>query len=129
MRKIRYIGFDKEQWLTEMPQKIRKLHIEYGFYWSKLAHRTIDIKKLVESKKDSYRHRMCLYRTENDLFFFVVYTKSVIDVFYLKDNYLDTEGKISYFIRKWKKYYNDIDEDEEYEEWRIQSEPSPEKLF
>lgn len=129
MRKIRYIGFDKEQWLTEMPQKIRKLHIEYGFYWSKLAHRTIDIKKLVEGKKDSYRHRMCLYRTENDLFFFVVYTKSVIDVFYLKDNYLDTEGKISYFIRKWKKYYNDIDEDEEYEEWRIQSEPSPEKLF
>lgn len=129
MRKIRYIGFDKEQWLTEMPQKIRKLHIEYGFYWSKLAHRTIDIKKLVEGKKDSYRHRMCLYRTENDLFFFVVYTKGVIDVFYLKDNYLDTEGKISYFIKKWKKYYDDIDEDEEYEEWRIQSEPSPEKLF
>ncbi len=129
MRKIRYIGFDKEQWLTEMPQKIRKLHIEYGFYWSKLAHRTVDIKKLVEGKKDSYRHRMCLYRTEDDLFFFVVYTKSVIDVFYLRDNYLDTEGKISYFIKKWKKYYDDIDEDEEYEEWRIQSEPSPEKLF
>lgn len=113
MRKIYWNKVTKDYWLKEIPNLILILSSKYHFYWSKMYHNiTKDPETLIKSKKDWYSHKMCLYRTEKGLFFFVIYCKNKVDVYYLEDNYLDSLGKVNYFIKKWAKHY----EQDEYEE-------------
>jgi len=124
MRPILFYPQTKEQWLKDIPELIKLLSNEYEFYWSKLYHHIAseDIKTFLEKKKDSYTHRMCVYVVRDSVYFFVVFCRNNIKVYYLKDNYLDTEGKVTYFMNKWKRYYENekdtsFDEEEVINLW------------
>lgn len=129
MRPINYNKLTKEEWLSYyIPGTIRVLHNKYKFFWSGMYHNifTNSLEEFLSKKKDKYNHKMALYRLaayeDKYIFFFVVYCKDKIDVYYLsdKDNYIHSQGQVSYFIKKWKKYYNEenefIDYEEEYED-------------
>lgn len=112
----RFVSFQpctKKEWLNKIPDMIQTLNGKYHFYWSKLAHHiTKPIQQLVESKRDDYRGKIVLYKTDSFRFYLVVYKRYMIDIYYLpdKDNYIDTEGKASYFVKKWRKYYKCLEE-------------------
>lgn len=98
----------KKEWLNTIPDMIKMLRDTYHYYWSMTSHRiSKPIKELVENKHDNYRSKIVLYKTESFKFYLVVYQKYGIKIYYLpeKENYLDTEGKASYFIKKWRKIY------------------------
>lgn len=119
MRPIVYNKLTKEEWLSYyMPGTIRVLHNKYQFFWSGLYHSISanSIEEYLSKKNDSFKHKMVLYLLGNYdnryYFFFVVYRKDRIDVYYLdpKDNYIHSQGQVNYFIKKWKKYYDEEDE-------------------
>lgn len=121
MRPIIFHQQTKEEWLKDIPELIKLLSNEYNFYWSKLYHHIAsqDIKTFLEKKKDNYNHKMCVYVVKDSVYFFVVFCKNKIDVYYLKDNYLDTEGKVYYFMKKWKAYYEKEYEDTSFNEEEV----------
>lgn len=121
MRNIRFIKVDKEGWLkTLVPETIRLLSSKYHFYWSKFYHNIhSDIHAFLAKKKDSYNHKMVLYQDENNKFFFVVYCKTKIDVYYLDENYIKSYSQVKYFINKWERYYENEEECFEEEKYSL----------
>lgn len=109
-REIKWIRCDSAQWLNMLAQQIEKLS-GMGFYWNCCGHKiTKDIKDLVLKKKLSYSHRMSLYN-KNGRYYFVVYCKKIIFIYYLADieyaNRLDKKySTYRYMLNKLTKYYN-----------------------
>lgn len=134
MRPIVYNKLTKEDWLSYyMPGTIRVLHNKYQFFWSETYHSIAanSIGEFLSKKKDDFKHKMVLYHLSNYdnqfLFFFVVYRKDKIDVYYLdpKDNYIHSQGQVNYFIKKWKKYY---DEEDEWYDYQVDADNVEEEL-
>ena len=111
MRDINWIPVTKEYWLRNLPKTIQVLSGKYHFYWSQLCHHVNNPEVTIKKKKDWYKGRLALYVTKEELYFFVVYCKDKIDVYYLEDSYIETKGQRDYFIKNWKKFF-EYDNDE-----------------
>ena len=103
----------KEQWLTEMPELIYKLKLNYNFYFSGY-YTTIrkDILEIIKNPK--HKHKIAIYNKDNR-FFLVVYRKGSPDIYTCTEYKNDTkQSRISYFMRKFRKSYKKAEA--EYEE-------------
>lgn len=103
----------KEEWLTEIPELIYKLRKEYGFYysgWSCNIRRSIF--EVIKDKKNlKNRHRIVLYQN-NQNFYLVIYRKNDTVIYETGEYHYDTKwNRISYFTKKFKKYYDKATEE------------------
>ena len=120
MRKIVWNKCDKDKWLKQLPEDLKKLK-DLGFYWNEFySYIRSDIEKVVSKQKDSFTHKIVLYVSkgsnilglyEPDRYFLVVYTKDFIKINYLADydyawqlrrNY----RQFKYMLEKFEKGYN-----------------------
>lgn len=95
----------KEQWLSEIPDMIYKLKKDYGFYYSGFPVRiTKDILDVINTKK--HKHKIVLYGKDQK-YFLVVYRKNDTVIYYTTEYIKDSRyNRISYFTKKFKKFYN-----------------------
>lgn len=94
----------KEEWLSEMPELIHNLKLNYNFYFSgfytKIKRDILDIVKNPKNK-----HKISIY-TKDNRFWLVVYRKGSPDIYYTAEYKKDTtQNRISYFMRKFRKSY------------------------
>lgn len=103
----------KEQWLSEMPELIHNLKLNYNFYFSGFYTRIKkDILEIVKNPKN--KHKISIYNKDNR-FWLVVYKKDSFDIYYTAEYKKDTSSsRISYFMKKFRKSYEEAEK--EYEE-------------
>ena len=104
---------NKEEWLSEMPELIHNLKLNYNFYFSGFYTRIKkDILEIVKNPKN--KHKISIY-TKDNRFFLVVYGKGSTDIYYTAEYKKDTNNsRISYFMKKFRKSYEEAEK--EYEE-------------
>ena len=95
---------NKEEWLSEMPELIHNLKLNYNFYfrgfYTKIKK---DILEIVKNPK--HKHKIAVY-TKDNRFWLVVYRKGSPDIYYTAEYKKDTtSSRISYFMRKFRKSY------------------------
>ena len=95
---------NKEEWLSEMPELIHNLKLNYNFYFSGFYTKIKkDILKIIKNAKN--KQKMSIYN-KDDRFWLVVYKKGSPDIYYTAEYKKDTSGsRISYFMRKFRKSY------------------------
>lgn len=106
---------NKEQWLTEMPELIYKLKVNYNFYFSGY-YATIrkDILEIIKNPKN--KHKIAVYNKDNR-FWLVVYRKGSPDIYYTAEYKNDAkQGRVNYFMKKFRKSYQKAEADYEYRE-------------
>ena len=95
---------NKEEWLSEIPELIYNLKLNYNFYFSGFY--TIikkDILEIIKNPKN--KHKIAVY-TKDNRFWLVVYRKGSPDIYYTAEYKKDTsKSRISYFMRKFRKSY------------------------
>lgn len=94
----------KEEWLSEMPELIYNLKLNYNFYFSGFYTKIKrDILDIVANSK--HKHKIALYNKDNR-FFLVVYGKGSPDIYYTAEYKKDTStNRINYFMKKFNKSY------------------------
>lgn len=104
---------NKEEWLSEMPELIHNLKLNYNFYFSGFYTRIKkDILEIIKNPKN--KHKISIY-TKDNRFWLVVYKKGAPDIYYTAEYKKDTSGsRISYFMKKFRKSYEQAES--EYEE-------------
>lgn len=104
---------NKEEWLSEMPELIHNLKLNYNFYFSGFYTRIKkDILEIIKNPKN--KHKISIYNKDNK-FWLVVYKKRSIDIYYTAEYKKDTNNsRISYFMKKFRKSYEKAES--EYEE-------------
>ena len=104
---------NKEEWLSEMPELIHNLKLNYNFYFSGFYTKIKkDILEIVKNPKN--KHKISIY-TKDNRFFLVVYGKGSTDIYYTAEYKKDTNNsRISYFMKKFRKSYEEAEK--EYEE-------------
>ena len=95
---------NKEEWLSEMPELIYNLKLNYTFYfngfYTKIKRDILDI-----IKNTKHKHKIAIYNKDNR-FFLVVYRRGTSDIYYTAEYKKDTSNsRINYFMRKFKKSY------------------------
>ena len=107
------ITLNKEQWLSEMPELIHNLKLNYNFYFSGFYTRIKkDILEIIKNPKN--KHKISIYNKDNR-FWLVVYRKESPDIYYTAEYKKDTNNsRISYFMKKFRKSYEKAES--EYEE-------------
>ena len=107
------ITLNKEQWLSEMPELIHNLKLNYNFYFSGFYTRIKkDILEIIKNPKN--KHKISIYNKDNR-FWLVVYKKESPDIYYTAEYKKDTNNsRISYFMKKFRKSYEKAES--EYEE-------------
>lgn len=95
---------NKEERLSEMPELIYNLKLNYNFYFSGFyTNIKKDILEIVKNQK--HNHKIAIYNKDNR-FWLVVYRKGSPDIYYTAEYKKDTDNsRISYFMRKFKKSY------------------------
>ena len=95
---------NKEEWLSEMPELIYNLKLNYNFYFSGFYTKIKkDILEIIKNPK--HKHKIAVY-TKDNRFWLVVYRKGSPDIYYTAEYKKDTnKSRISYFIRKFRKSY------------------------
>ena len=95
---------NKEEWLSEMPELIHNLKLNYNFYFSGFYTKIKrDILEIIKNPK--HKHKIAVY-TKDNRFWLVVYRKGSPDIYYTAEYKKDTnKSRISYFIRKFRKSY------------------------
>ena len=95
---------NKEEWLSEMPELIHNLKLNYNFYFSGFYTRIKkDILEIVKNPKN--KHKISIYNKDNR-FWLVVYRKGSPDIYYTAEYKKDsTPNRIRYFMRKFRKSY------------------------
>ena len=95
---------NKEERLSEMPELIYNLKLNYNFYFSGFyTNIKKDILEIVKNQK--HNHKIAIYNKDNR-FWLVVYRKGSPDIYYTAEYKKDTNNsRISYFMRKFKKSY------------------------
>ena len=95
---------NKEEWLSEMPELIHNLKLNYNFYFSGFYTRiNKDILEIIKNPK--HKHKIAVY-TKDNRFWLVVYRKGSPDIYYTAEYKKDTNtNRINYFMRKFKKSY------------------------
>ena len=103
----------KEEWISEMPELIYNLKLNYNFYFSGFYTKIKkDILEIVKNPK--HKHKIAVYNKDNR-FFLVVYRKGSPDIYYTAEYKKDTNSsRISYFMKKFRKSYEEAEA--EYEE-------------
>ena len=82
---------NKEEWLSEMPELIHNLKLNYNFYFSGFYTKIKkDILEIVKNPKN--KHKISIYNKDNR-FWLVVYKKDT------------SSSRISYFMKKFRKSY------------------------
>ena len=94
----------KEEWLSEMPELIHNLKLNYNFYFSGFYTKIKrDILDIVANSK--HKHKIAIY-TKDNRFWLVVYGKGSPDIYYTAEYKKDTDtNRINYFMRKFRKSY------------------------
>lgn len=95
---------NKEEWLSEIPELIYNLKLNYNFYFSGFYTRIKkDILEIIKNPKN--KHKISIYNKDNR-FWLVVYKKGTPDIYYTAEYKKDTSGsRISYFMKKFRKSY------------------------
>ena len=95
---------NKEEWLSEMPELIYNLKLNYNFYFSGFYTKIKkDILEIIKNPK--HKHKIAVY-TKDNRFWLVVYRKGSPDIYYTAEYKKDTTpNRISYFMRKFRKSY------------------------
>ena len=95
---------NKEEWLSEMPELIHNLKLNYNFYFSGFYTRIKkDILEIIKNPKN--KHKISIYNKDNR-FWLVVYRKGSPDIYYTAEYKKDTNAnRISYFMKKFNKSY------------------------
>ena len=95
---------NKEEWLSEMPELIYNLKLNYNFYFSGFYTRiNKDILEIIKNPK--HKHKIAIY-TKDNRFWLVVYRKGSPDIYYTAEYKKDNNtNRINYFMRKFKKSY------------------------
>ena len=103
---------NKEEWLSEMPELIHNLKLNYNFYFSGFYTKIKkDILEIIKNPKN--KHKIAVY-TKDNRFWLVVYRKGSPDIYYTAEYKKDsTPHRIRYFMRKFRKSYEKAEE--EYE--------------
>ena len=98
------ITLNKEEWLSEMPELIHNLKLNYNFYFSGFYTKIKrDILDIVANSK--HKHKIAVY-TKDNRFWLVVYRKGSPDIYYTAEYKKDTNtNRINYFMRKFRKSY------------------------
>ena len=104
---------NKEEWLSEIPELIYNLKLNYNFYFSGFYTRIKkDILEIIKNPKN--KHKISIYNKDNR-FWLVVYKKESPDIYYTAEYKKDTSNsRISYFMKKFRKSYEKAES--EYEE-------------
>ena len=95
---------NKEEWLSEMPELIYNLKLNYNFYFSGFYTKIKkDILEIIKNPKN--KHKIAVY-TKDNRFWLVVYRKGSPDIYYTPEYKKDTNNsRISYFMKKFRKSY------------------------
>ena len=95
---------NKEEWLSEMPELIHNLKLNYNFYFSGFyTNINKDILEIIKNPKN--KHKIAVYNKDNR-FWLVVYRKGSPDIYYTAEYKKDTDtNRINYFMRKFRKSY------------------------
>lgn len=95
---------NKEEWLSEMPELIHNLKLNYNFYFNGLYTKIKkDILEIVKNPKN--KHKISIY-TKDNRFWLVVYKKGSPAIYYTAEYKKDTTlNRIRYFMRKFRKSY------------------------
>ena len=103
---------NKEEWLSEMPELIYNLKLNYNFYFSGFYTKIKkDILEIIKNQKN--KHKISIYNKDNR-FWLVVYRKGSPDIYYTAEYKKDTNSsRISYFMKKFRKSYEEAEK--EYE--------------
>ena len=101
-------ALSKEEWLSEMPELIHNLKLNYNFYFSGFYTRIKkDILEIIKNPKN--KHKISIYNKDNR-FFLVVYKKGSPDIYYTAEYKKDTNSsRISYFMKKFRKSYEEAE--------------------
>ena len=99
---------NKEEWLSEMPELIHNLKLNYNFYFSGFYTKIKkDILEIVKNPKN--KHKISIYNKDNR-FWLVVYKKGSPDIYYTAEYKKDTNSsRISYFMKKFRKSYEEAE--------------------
>ena len=104
---------NKDEWLSEMPELIHNLKLNYNFYFSGFYTKIKkDILEIIKNPKN--KHKISIYNKDNR-FWLVVYKKESPDIYYTAEYKKDTSNsRIGYFMKKFRKSYKQAES--EYEE-------------
>ena len=81
---------NKEEWLSEMPELIHNLKLNYNFYFSGFYTKIKkDILEIVKNPKN--KHKISIYNKDNR-FWLVVYRKGTPDIYYTAEYKKDTNN-------------------------------------
>ena len=102
------ITLNKEEWLSEMPELIHNLKLNYNFYFSGFYTKIKkDILEIIKNPKN--KHKISIYNKDNR-FWLVVYRKGSADIYYTAEYKKDTSSsRISYFMKKFRKSYEEAE--------------------
>ena len=101
------IRIKRKDWLKEMPNLIKMLKINYGFYFSgEYARTQRRIQDLVKEKYSKNRHKIILYTNYED-WYLVVYTKKNTKIYWCPDYKGDSWRNIRYFEKKFRLAYEE----------------------
>ena len=108
---------NKEEWLSEIPELIHNLKLNYNFYFSGFDTKIKkDILEIVKNPKN--KHKISIYNKDNR-FWLVVYRKGSPDIYYTAEYKKDTStNRINYFMKKFRKSYEQAEA--EYEKTIIE---------
>ena len=108
---------NKDEWLSEMPELIHNLKLNYNFYFSGFYTRIKkDILEIIKNPKN--KHKISIYNKDNR-FWLVVYRKGSTDIYYTAEYKKDTNNnRIRYFMKKFRKSYEEAEK--EYEKTIIE---------
>ena len=95
---------NKEEWLSEIPELIYNLKLNYNFYFSGFYTKIKkDILEIIKNPKN--KHKIAVY-TKDNRFWLVVYRKGSPDIYYTAEYKKDINtSRISYFMKKFNKSY------------------------
>lgn len=95
---------NKEEWLSEMPELIYNLKLNYNFYFSGFYTKIKkDILEIIKNPK--HKHKIAVY-TKDNRFWLVVYRKGSPDIYYTAEYKKDiNNSRVNYFMRKFNKSY------------------------
>lgn len=113
-----FIKQTKEEWLSNIPELIKRLKRDYNFYYSESyvnIHKSIN--EVISNHPEKKKHKIVLYKTAINIYYLVVYTKYNIKVYYC-DEYIDSSwGRQKYFIKKFSLAYQEAINELEYKDY------------
>ena len=114
-REIKWYKLTRKEWLEQVPEIVYTLRKRYGFYMSfSYVYKIKDLQTYIT--KSQNRHKMIFCQDRNNRYYFIIFAKNFISVYYSIE-YIPKTGK--YFSLKCQSKYDqaetELDEEEERE--------------